>query len=79
MANQKTECPEEVEKLKPPQDHQPAQTNIDNNTEEPLLVFKPKPGTVIPARRRLVKAMLVHRFIRVCSVRPPTSSESRPK
>ncbi|CAL9023288.1 unnamed protein product [Prunus brigantina] len=52
MANQKTEFPEEVEKLKPPQDHQPALTNIDNNTEEPLLVFKPKPGTVIPARRR---------------------------
>ncbi|KAI5315562.1 PREDICTED: PRUPE_8G205700 [Prunus dulcis] len=78
MAYQKTECPEEV--VKPPQDHQPAQTHIDNNTEEPLLVFKPKPGTVIPARRRLVKAMLVHRFIRVCSVRPPpSSSESRPK
>lgn len=41
--------------------------NIDNTDQAPLKIFKPKPGSVIPAKRRLVKVLAVVRLARICS------------
>ncbi|KAM2392444.1 hypothetical protein ACFX1X_035919 [Malus domestica] len=41
--------------------------NIDKTDQAPLKIFKPKPGSVIPAKRRLVKVLAVVRLARICS------------
>ncbi|TQD95968.1 hypothetical protein C1H46_018455 [Malus baccata] len=42
----------------------------DISDEEPK-TFKPKPGSVIPSRRRLVKSMILDQIVQVC---PSTSA-----
>ncbi|PQP96372.1 hypothetical protein Pyn_19511 [Prunus yedoensis var. nudiflora] len=48
-----------------------AHENKTKREEEPW--FKPKPGSVIPAKRRLVKSMMLDQILHVC---PSMASES---
>lgn len=41
--------------------------NIDKTDQAPLKIFKPKPGSVIPAKRRLIKVLAVVRLARIFS------------
>ncbi|CAL9023291.1 unnamed protein product [Prunus brigantina] len=56
--------------LTPPQEIT-AHESKTKREEEPW--FKPKPGNVIPAKRRLVKSMMLDQILHVC---PSMASES---
>ncbi|KAK9944872.1 hypothetical protein M0R45_010416 [Rubus argutus] len=51
------------------EDHDNYKSEADHEDEQqPWSTFKPKKGSVIPQKRRLVKRMMVDQIVQLCSV-----------